>query len=44
MNDKEKIISALPLIKGKKGNVEKIAETIDKFIENLKIEIEDWKF
>lgn len=43
MNDKEKIISALRLINGKKENVEKIAESVDKFFENLHLEIEDWK-
>jgi hypothetical protein len=44
MSDKEKIISALHLINGKKENVEKIAESVDKFFENLRLEIEDWKF
>lgn len=44
MSDKEKIISALELINGKKENVEKIAESVDKFFENLHLEIEDWKF
>lgn len=44
MSDKEKIISALQLINGKKENVEKIAESVDKFFENLHLEIEDWKF
>ena len=44
MSDKEKIISALHLINGKKENVEKIAESVDKFFENLHLEIEDWKF
>jgi hypothetical protein len=43
MNDKEKIISALSLINGKKENVEKIADSVDKFFENLHLEIEDWK-
>ena len=44
MSDKEKIISALHLINGKKENVEKIAESVDKFFEDLHLEIEDWKF
>ncbi len=44
MNDKEKIVSALRLINGKKENVEQIAESVDKFFENLHLEIEDWKF
>ena len=44
MSDKEKIISALQLISGKKENVEKIADSVDKFFENLRLEIEDWKF
>jgi hypothetical protein len=44
MSDKEKIISALHLINGKTENVEKIAETVGKFFENLHLEIEDWKF
>ena len=44
MSDKEKIISALRLINGKNENVEKIAKTVDKFFENLQLEIEDWKF
>ena len=44
MSDKEKIVSALHLINGKKENVEKIAESVDKFFEDLHLEIEDWKF
>ena len=44
VSDKEKIISALQLINGKKENVEKIAESVDKFFEDLHLEIEDWKF
>ena len=44
MNDKEKIVSALRLINGKKENVEKIADTVDKFFKDLHLEIEDWKF
>jgi len=44
MSDKEKIVSALRLIHGKKENVEKIADTVDEFFENLHLEIEDWKF
>ncbi len=44
MKDKQKIISALQLINGKKENVEKIAESVDEFFENLHLEIEDWKF
>jgi hypothetical protein len=44
MSDKERIVSALRLINGKKENVEKIAETVDKFFEDLHLEIEDWKF
>lgn len=44
MSDKEKIVSALRIINGKNENVEKIAECIDKFFENLHLEIEDWKF
>jgi len=34
-SDKQKIISALRLINGKKENVEKIAESVDKFFEDL---------
>jgi hypothetical protein len=44
MSDKEKIVSALRIINGKNENVEKIAESVDKFFENLHLEIEDWKF
>jgi len=44
MSDKEKIISSLQLINVKKENVEQIAESVDKFFENLRLEIEDWKF
>jgi hypothetical protein len=44
MSDKEKIISALHLVSGKKENVEKIAESVDEFFKNLQLEIEDWKF
>jgi hypothetical protein len=29
---------------GKKENVEKLAESVDKFFENLQLEIEHWKF
>jgi hypothetical protein len=41
---KEKIASVLQLVGGKRENVERIVEEIDKFFENLNAEIEDWKF
>ena len=41
---KEKIASVLQLVGGKRENVERIVDEIDKFFENLNAEIEDWKF
>ena len=43
MSDKEKIVSMLNIVDGKKENIETIVETIEEFFENLHLEIEDWK-
>lgn len=43
MSDKGKIESILHIVEGKKENVETIMNTVEKFLENLHIEIEDWK-
>jgi hypothetical protein len=43
MSDKEKIESMLHIVEGKKENVKTIMDTIEKFFENLHLEIEDWK-
>lgn len=44
MGKKEKIASVLQLVGGKKENVAKIVDEIDKFFDSLNAEIEDWKF
>jgi len=41
--DKEKIESMLHIVEGKKENVKTIMDTVEKFFENLHLEIEDWK-
>ncbi len=43
MTNKEKIISVLHAVKGKKENVETIVDTLEQFFENLHLEVEDWK-
>jgi len=43
MSDKEKIESMLHIVEGKKENVKTIKNTVEKFFENLHLEIEDWK-
>ena len=43
MSDKEKVVSMLNIVDGKRENIETIVETIEKFFENLHLEIEDWK-
>ena len=43
MSNKDKIIEAIHLVEGKKENVGVIIEAIEKFFENLNVEIEDWK-
>jgi len=43
MSDKEKIESILHIVEGKKENVKTIMDTVEKFFENLHLEIEDWK-
>jgi DNA polymerase elongation subunit (family B) len=43
MGKKEKMASVLRLVGGKPENVEKIVNEIDKFLENLNAELEDWK-
>jgi hypothetical protein len=44
MGKKEKIASVLQLVGGRKENVAKIVDEIDKFFDSLNAEIEDWKF
>ena len=44
MGKKEKISSVLQLIGGDKKNVENIVNELDKFLDTLNAEIEDWKF
>jgi hypothetical protein len=43
MTNKEKIVSVLKSVKGRKNNIETIVDTLDKFFENLHLEVEDWK-
>jgi hypothetical protein len=43
MSEKEKIESILQIVEGKKENVKTIMDTVEKFFENLHLEIEDWK-
>jgi hypothetical protein len=43
MGKKEKVASILRLVGGKTENVDRIVDEIDKFLDNLNAEIEDWK-
>jgi len=43
MTNKEKIVSILHTVKGKKDNIETIVDTLEQFFENLHLELEDWK-
>jgi hypothetical protein len=43
MTNKEKIVSVLHAVKGKKDNIETIVDTLEQFFENLHLELEDWK-
>jgi len=43
MNKKEKIVEALHLVEGKKEKVGVVIDAIEKFFENLRLDIEDWK-
>jgi len=43
MGSKEKIISTLHTIEGKKENISMILDAIEQFFENLHVEVEDWK-
>jgi hypothetical protein len=43
MSTKEKIVDVLQLVGGKKENFEIIMESLEKFFENLRVEVEDWK-
>jgi hypothetical protein len=43
MGTKEKIISTLHTIEGRKENLTLILDTIEQFFENLQVEVEDWK-
>jgi hypothetical protein len=43
MINKEKISSIFHVVKDKNENVETIVDTLEKFFENLHLEIEDWK-
>jgi hypothetical protein len=43
MNKKAKIVEALHLVEGKKENVGVVIDAIEKFFENLRVDVEDWK-
>ena len=43
MVNKENIASILHAVKGKKDNVDTIVDSLEKFFENLHLELEDWK-
>ncbi|HVQ00271.1 MAG TPA: hypothetical protein VMT57_02025 [Candidatus Thermoplasmatota archaeon] len=43
MSNKEKIVEVLHLVEGKKENFEVVLEALDKFFQNLRVEVEDWK-
>jgi hypothetical protein len=43
MSTKEKIVDILQLAGGKKENFQVIMESLEKFFENLRVEVEDWK-
>lgn len=43
MSDRQKIVSMLSIVDGERESIETIVETIEKFFEDLHLEIEDWK-
>jgi hypothetical protein len=43
MNNKDKIVDVLQLVGGKKENFAIVMESLEKFFENLHVEVEDWK-
>ncbi len=43
MAEKEQLSSALQMFGGKPENVEKIVNEVDRFLDNLNAELEDWK-
>ncbi len=43
MSKKDKIVEALHLVEGRKENVGVVIDAIEKFFENLRVDIEDWK-
>jgi hypothetical protein len=43
MSTKEKIVDILQLAGGKKENFQVIMESLEKFFENLRVEVENWK-
>ena len=43
MSNKEKVVSMIQVVEGKKEGIETIIQTIEQFFENLHLEIEDWK-
>ncbi|HXZ23425.1 MAG TPA: hypothetical protein VEH08_01685, partial [Methanomassiliicoccales archaeon] len=43
MAEKEKLSSVLQMVGGKPENVEKIVNEVDRFLDNLNAELEDWK-
>ncbi len=43
MSKKDKIVDALHLVEGRKENVGVVIDAIEKFFENLRVDIEDWK-
>ncbi len=43
MGEKDKMSSVLQMVGGKPENVEKIVNEVDRFLDNLNAELEDWK-
>jgi hypothetical protein len=43
MDKKDKVSSVLQMVGGKPENVEKIVDEVDRFLDNLNAELEDWK-
>jgi hypothetical protein len=43
MSNKDKISEVIHLVEGKKENIALIIDSIEKFFENLNLEMEDWK-
>jgi hypothetical protein len=44
MGKKEKVSSVLRLVGGKTEDVDRVVDELDRFLDKLNAEVEDWKF